>query len=83
MPLFSISQNFKYTGLTQAVESLWISKHGSWIDLNMSKNARIFKTNLVLISVVSQRSQFDILEKSSKKNLHCFLKRSIRDAWQG
>ena len=74
MPLFPISQNFKYTGLTQATESLWISKHGSWIDLNMSENAGIFKINLIRISVVSLRSQFDILEKNPEKNLHFFCK---------
>ena len=83
MPLFSISQNFKYTGLTQATKSLWTSKPGSWIDLNMFENARMFNTDLILISVVSIRSQFDILEKSATKKLDCFLKRSIRDAWQG
>ena len=72
MPGFSISQHFKYTGLSQATESFWISTRGSWIDLNMSENARIFKTNLILISVVSLRLQLDILEECTKKNLHCF-----------
>ena len=40
----------------------------------MFENARIFNTNLIIISVVSLRSQFDILEKSAKKNMHCFCK---------
>ena len=73
MPLFSISQNFRYTGLTQATESLSISKHGSWIDINLCENARIFKINLSLISVVSLRLQFDILEKKCKKEFALFL----------
>ena len=70
----------------------WVSPgHWIWLNVqawilnrfNMSKNARIFNTNLILILVVSLRSQFDILEKSAKTNLHCFLKRSIRDSWHG
>ena len=74
MPGFWICQGFEYTGLTQATEPAWMSKHGSWLDLIMSENARIFNTNLILISVVSLRSKFDILEKSAKSNMHCFCK---------
>ena len=40
----------------------------------MSKKSRIFNTNLILISVVSLRWQFHILEKSAKNNFHCFCK---------
>ena len=83
MPLISISQNFKYTGLTQATKSLWIPKHGSWIDLNMSENVRIFKINMILISVVSLRLQLDILEKMQKRIGIVFVKCSIGDAWKG
>ena len=74
MPGFWTCQGFEYPGLTQATEPAQMSKHVSWLDLILSKNLRIFNTNLILISVVSLRSKFDILEKSAKKNLHSFYK---------
>ena len=74
MPGFWICQDFEYTRFTQATVCSWMSKDSSSIDLFISENARILNTNLILLLVVSLRSQFSILEKSAKRNLDSFCK---------
>ena len=51
-----------------------MSEDSSSMYLIMSENARILNTNLILLRVVSLRSQFVLFEKSAKKSLHCFCK---------
>ena len=52
---------------------------------DMSECARILNTDLTSLQLVSLRSEFSIIEKSAKKNLHYFCKtlyrRCLRELW--